>query len=249
MHKKRLFFLTFLSPIFLIPLSVVPLAVHATTVHFDATKISRCVTKDTKNLHAGTLARYTKDITPFLTNQKTESARQAYTDSVTLAWEAMEQPYCGFGSPGASSARRSYIKTIQRARTAFLRRVSSSTTIALDTTSTTTPIIAERKTVLSSDSIDAPKDLPKPVRKQDVAVYVRIPPGLRRGMTSTHVRDLQHLLLSYFHLSPDDATTYFGPRSQDLLIRFQLEKNLIAHRAAPGAGQVGPRTATALNNL
>lgn len=46
-----------------------------------------------------------------------------YQTSLEYAWGAMEEPYCGFGAFGPAVGMKSYLKTVTRARAAFLDAV------------------------------------------------------------------------------------------------------------------------------
>lgn len=266
MDKLSLSFLSTFSLVSIIGLHLVsPLSVHAATTNYDANQKSKCVTADTKALNANTIAKMEKDIAPYKTNLKATAAIAAYRESLAVSWEAMEQPYCGYGSPGASSARKSYVKTAERARNAFLTQVkalskstAATTTLAVPVTTTqpvmkavsptSTPVATAPKVTATTTTSVKPAPAPVKVAKP-VAVRVTIPQGLQRGMRAASIADLQRLLFTHFDQDASSITTYFGPKTQDLLIRFQLEKNIISARTSPGAGQVGPRTAAALNSL
>ncbi len=247
------FFTIFLIISFLNPLSLV---VHAsTTVDFDASKASRCVTSATIATNKQMLAKMEKDIAPYKQKAKASLAIRAYQESLSLAWEAMKQPYCGYGSPGASSAKKSYLKTTTRARNTFLQTIRNLDTSITSGSAKITPIgtlpvtstadvpSISIKTVPTTKIVKPLSPTTKPSKR------ITIPSGLVRGMRSEDVTDLQRLLLNHFHQDISDATPYFGTKTEVLVIRFQIEQGIIPSRYSPGAGQVGPKTATALNQL
>ncbi len=83
---------------------------------------SRCVTKEMIALHAKNEDRAKKDAEPFKIEKGSdlEDDFELYFRKLDVAWDAMQQPYCGFGAFGMKAARKSYDKTIERARTEFL---------------------------------------------------------------------------------------------------------------------------------
>ncbi len=83
---------------------------------------SRCVTKEMIALHVKNEERAKKEAESFEVDEDSdlEDNYQLYLMKLDIAWDAMQQPYCGFGAFGMSAARKSYDKTIERARTEFL---------------------------------------------------------------------------------------------------------------------------------
>ena len=83
---------------------------------------SRCNTPANQKARDANLAQAKKDITPFHpdTDPRIGELARTYMDKLTLAWDAMEEPYCGFGAFGNTAAKKSYDKTIARARNEFL---------------------------------------------------------------------------------------------------------------------------------
>lgn len=197
---------------------------------------SLCVTIETQKAHNNTLAQYEKDIAPYKDNESAQDAIKAYKDKIDIAWSAMEQPYCGYGGGNPlKSSIKSYNKAVTRARSNFSEAVKS-----LDKKKiiAPTPAPSENKAVEST-----------PVEKKsssDTSSDLRT--GLSRGQRSDAVLELQKRLADYFDL-PDPSsiqTGYFGPKTEELLIKFQLEQKIITSETDPGAGLVGPKTLKAL---
>ncbi|MEI7512202.1 MAG: hypothetical protein WCK01_01955 [Candidatus Uhrbacteria bacterium] len=79
---------------------------------------SRCNTPAMQALNDKTVSQMETDIKQRKA-EKTQAAED-YTLKIEMTWDAMLQPYCGFGSRGVAAARKSYEKSVARARTAFL---------------------------------------------------------------------------------------------------------------------------------
>ena len=156
-----------------------------------------------------------------------------------MAWEAMQQPYCGFGAFGASAAQKSFTKTLTRARTNYLAQVKKSTVPPVaPKAAATTPIPAKV----------APVTTPT-VKKTPVSTTkVQITRTLQRGQSSAEVKALQSALVQQGFLSQENATGYFGAITESALIDFQIKRGLVTSRTAAGAGLVGPKTRAALNS-
>ncbi len=88
---------------------------------------SRCVTTATKAARADDLKNYEADGKKISGIEEPEHPLaddyKKYKLVLDLAWEAMEEPYCGFGAFGTSAAIKSYNKTADRARANFLDAV------------------------------------------------------------------------------------------------------------------------------
>lgn len=105
----------------------------------DAT--SRCNTPAMKKVHVKNIEQAKKDGEPYALTFEAVSgteplsplaeAYRTYLSGLDLAWDAMEQPYCGFGAFGTTAANKSYNKSILRIRTRFLEAVKKSKTVAL----------------------------------------------------------------------------------------------------------------------
>jgi len=194
---------------------------------------SKCLTAAAKTRKATAEALMVKDISTYAGNPKAEKAIAAYREAMTTAWDAMLEPYCGFGKYGTASAVKSYGKSVDRARLAFLESVKQLTKFKV--------------AVTVSDEPDAQKIVP-PIASLKSAIKVKA--GLRRGMKDDAVLHLQQVLAAHFKLSEEGlATGFFGPKTEGLVRRFQLEKKIIADADSPGAGLVGPKTTAALNSL
>ncbi len=70
---------------------------------------------------------------------------------------------------------------------------------------------------------------------------------LEQGDRGEDVRKLQSFLKEAGFLSIAQETDYFGARTEEALIQYQLKNNIIFDRSTPGAGTVGPRTRQTLN--
>jgi hypothetical protein len=209
---------------------------------------SKCVTATTVNTHTAVMARLEKDIAPYLKNEKAAGIIASYREAIDVSWEAMKEPYCGFGVYGIKSAVKSYSKSTDRARLAFMEAVKG---LAKGIVPVTTPMVTVAP-------IPAPELNPKPVPVAAPAVSSavvmkktagNIPRGLVRGMRGEMVSALQARLASHFKIADISSiqTGYFGPKTQEYLIKFQIEKGIVTSVATPGAGLVGPKTAAALN--
>jgi hypothetical protein len=198
---------------------------------------TRCVTATTQSMHASTVQRMEKDIAPYAADPLASDAIQKYRENINTAWAAMEEPYCGYGTYGAASAKKSYTKSADRARGAFLEAVKN---------------LIKTKTVVTHVS-EPPAVAMKKIEHEPAVIALsaaRVVPGLRRGMRSSAVMDVQQKLAEFFNLPEEDlATGYFGSKTENLVIKFQLKKKIISSETQEGAGRVGPKTAAALNAL
>ena len=213
-----------------------PILVSAATAEAPVTK---CVTAATVKLKTAAIAQLEKDVAPY--REKADEAMlkviEAYRQGLATAWAAMEEPYCGYGVYGSKSAVKSYSKSVLRARTAFLTQskkvaAGQGATVAVAVTPTEVPVVAVKPPV-------------QPVAKKTFT------PGLKEGMRSEQVMELQKKLAAYFKLKADDSrvTGYFGPLTKQSLLKFQIARGIVKSASTPGAGQVGPKTAAALNQL
>lgn len=211
---------------------LLPSAALANTVPVSANPpASKCVTAATKASRDAYHARMEKDVAPYLQNTNAEKFVKAYRDGLVVDWDAMEEPYCGFGAYGAKSAIKSYTKSVERKRNTFLTAVKNLT----KGTVVEKPVaVVEKKPV--------EKTAEKPVEK--TVVKTQIPSGLRRGMRSEDVKALQKFLAARYKIAADDLVTgYFGPTTEKYLIKFQIETKVVANASTPGAGLFGPKTA------
>jgi len=184
---------------------------------------SKCVTTKTLKLKADYEARMNKELVPHLENQALEDSVKRYREELAIAWAAMQEPYCGFGSYGSASAVKSYTKSVIRARDAFLTKLNVSKTKP------------------------APRPAPTPTAIIKAAApsavsRLTIRPGLTRGMRSDLIMELQRRL-------DVPVTGFFGPMTENAIIQFQIKHKIISNKEAPGAGMVGPKTAAALSAL
>jgi hypothetical protein len=77
-----------------------------------------CLTAAMNALHDAVVGQMKKDIDKFGSGHDADVA--AYKARISDAWSAMSEPYCGYGSNGVTAVRRSFQKTVDRARAAFL---------------------------------------------------------------------------------------------------------------------------------
>lgn len=88
---------------------------------------SRCITAATKALRVQDLKSYEADVKKVAGIENPDHPlsddMKKYNTVIEYAWEAMEEPYCGFGAFGSSAAVKSYKKTVERARSTFLDAV------------------------------------------------------------------------------------------------------------------------------
>lgn len=70
---------------------------------------------------------------------------------------------------------------------------------------------------------------------------------LQLGSKGAEVQQIQQLLqeMGYFH--GETITDYFGPQTQQAVIEFQVDLQVVDSANSPGAGLVGPKTLQALN--
>jgi hypothetical protein len=86
-----------------------------------ANPTSRCTTASMKALHASKLALAKKDGESVTLTGGVDTAFRTYMNGLDTLWNAMEEPYCGYGAFGLTAARSSYEKTADRLRAAFLK--------------------------------------------------------------------------------------------------------------------------------
>ncbi len=81
--------------------------------------------------------------------------------------------------------------------------------------------------------------------------HVKIPIGLYKGMRSSDITLLQKKLTTHYKIPANVTivTGYFGPKTEELVKRFQLDNKLITSASARDAGYIGPKTAAALNRI
>ena len=85
---------------------------------------SKCATKAAKEKHLTNLDRAIEEGLVFGVNSSTEgelgNAYRRYLDALDIVWDAMNEPYCGFGAFGVKAASRSYDKSVGRIHDRFL---------------------------------------------------------------------------------------------------------------------------------
>lgn len=188
-----------------------------------AVPATKCVTAATQATHAGAIALMEKDIAKYSKLVSAATAIETYRQTMTIAWNAMKEPYCGFGVYGIKSAIKSYGKSIARARATFLAQVKGK------------PVTATIQVTM-------------PVVKTPTEPTLR---DLHRGMETAAVLDLQKALNRYLGSKADKSmlTGFFGPKTKKILTQFQIDKGLINNAESAGAGTVGPKTAAALSKI
>ncbi len=217
---------------------------------------SRCTTAVFQKMHKDAVSQAEKDVAALKTKMgtldaKTEVLTKSYLDEIELAWEVMQEPYCGYGAFGATAAQKSLQKTLTRARANFLAGKDSGVRLETVTlkpesativrtvvtpTPTTTAIVAKAP-------VSAPVTAPKTVATRPHPVLTQV---LKKGSHAKEVADLQAILVEKGMLDSEYATGYFGSYTESALIKFQLQRSIIATRTAPGAGTTGPKTRAAL---
>lgn len=224
---------------------------------------SRCTGAAFKTLHSKAEIQAKKDLAKLIdqdgnVSKTVADAFKIYAQDIALGWAAMEEPYCGFGAFGSTAAKKSFNKTITRARADFLAKsakkktddpkvsanslslLPSSTTSAVTTASTEAAPAAASETVPATVPVAVPESKPAPNAASEVAV--NITRTLKRGDKTAEVKRLQQWLAKNGYLSADSATGYFGPQTEKAVIAFQKAKKLITSNKSSGAGLVGPKT-------
>jgi hypothetical protein len=202
-----------------------------------------CVTAKTQDMHVAAEARLKKDIAPYTSSTGALAAITLYRQELDNAWSAMLQPYCGFGKYGTASAVKSYQKSIDRARSAFISadKIHGG---AVVTSTMVEPVIP----ALIVSASEKPKTA---TTHAQLVVRKRIPRGLTIGMQSDEVAELQRRLCDHFGLKGSErrVTGFFGKITRGLVVKFQIEKKFITGGDDEAAGIIGPRTVAALNVL
>lgn len=232
-----------------VSLSLVVIFLLTTAVSAAEAPVSKCVTAGTSATHAAVVARMEKDIAPYLTNEKATSIVQNYREAIDVSWNAMQEPYCGFGVYGIKSAVKSYTKSTERARLAFTEGVKGlakgkiAAIVSAPKVSTAPAEIAVEKVVVPEPEVKAEVQVPKTKK------YM-IMRGLSRGMKSNAVSELQNFLADHFKIEDRASivTGFFGPKTEQFVIRYQVEAGIISSRVADGAGIVGPKTASKMSS-
>lgn len=208
---------------------------------------SRCTGADFKKMYQDGLVTAKKDFdtargggeaSPALT-----AAFETYKKDIDYGWEAMEEPYCGFGAFGASAAKKSFQKTLTRARAAFLAEAKKQPQPVVALKAVPTPVVAVPEAEASAKVSTPPASKPaseEAVKKASSRVMIKS--SLKRGMRGDQVKALQDWLVENDYLEKDYATGYFGTMTEAAVIKFQLKKKLITSKVSAGAGLVGPKT-------
>jgi len=64
-----------------------------------------------------------------------------------------------------------------------------------------------------------------------------------------NVVTLQNILIEGGYLQADLNTGYFGQKTEEAVLKFQIEKGIVTSSLDPGAGRVGPQTLSSLNSI
>lgn len=223
----------------------------ALTARAETVPTTKCVTAASTKVRDAAVAQMNKDIAAYKAEAWAANAITNYKSELTIAWDAMEYPYCGYGS-SATAPLKSYNKTISRARTQFLTDVKAKKSVALGFSATAEPVATlvapEPKPVVKPEvKKEAPKEVPKVEAKK--VTKKQIIKGLKRGQRSEDVKALQQRLVDHFKLTPasDYVTGYFGPTTYKLLVKYQLEKGIVKSEKDSACGLVGPKTVSKLN--
>jgi hypothetical protein len=215
---------------------------------------SKCVTASTKALHDKYAAQQEKDIAPYASNGNAEKPIKTYKDGLDIAWEAMEEPYCGDGIYGITPFVKSYTKSADRERATFLAAVKTlpkNAVVAAPPAETVpTPAPEPAPVAVKTEPAAETKAEVKPeVKAAVIKAKLHIDAGLHRGMRSDRVKQLQSYLAARYKVSTDDLVTgYFGPMTEKYLLKFQLEEKVVGSASSPGAGMFGPKTSAALDD-
>lgn len=213
---------------------------------------SKCTGKDFQAVRDAALVQAEKDVSKYRDAQGELSGELAkifndYIKDIALGWEAMEEPYCGFGAFGSSAAKKSLSKTIGHARTQYLAAVAKlnpkpvSAKVETVSVVSSTVAVATPNTPKAAEPVKIATTTPKAVRKPFSKLV--------RGTQSTEVKRLQEFLVTQKFLASDLATGYFGAKTEQAIINFQLAKKVISRKTDAGAGLLGPKTLQVLNTF
>lgn len=199
---------------------------------------SRCLTADFKKLHDAALALAEKDINARKNADgaipaSIQKAVDDYRKELDTAWQAMHEPYCGFGAFGTSAAKKSFQKTLDRGRANFLAAVKNAPTHA----------VAATKAVATSAPAPATPTLPATASAK---ARVALMHNWRRGQRSNEIVEAQKILAAKGFMDANLATGYYGTITEQAVYAFQLKMKLVTSKNSPGAGQIGPKTRAAL---
>ena len=99
-----------------------------------ADPVTRCNTPAMQALQKKNVNQMLEDIKS--THTENTNAAKNYQYKLDVIWDAMLQPYCGYGGYGMTAVTKSYNKSITRARSAFM--AESKKAVPLDPTPDTT---------------------------------------------------------------------------------------------------------------
>ncbi|MEK7097306.1 MAG: peptidoglycan-binding domain-containing protein, partial [Patescibacteria group bacterium] len=102
-------------------------------------------------------------------------------------------------------------------------------------------LIAEKRTTLAAQ---APLDEQKAEEKEPLFAA-----DLDPGTSSPLVKKLQTVLKDFGYYNGMVTTEYFGEKTRDAVIAFQIDKGIISSPSDIGAGRIGPQTRELLNSL
>ncbi len=83
------------------------------------------------------------------------------------------------------------------------------------------------------------------IASEDSYLTLELDPGVKHQQ----VARLQEFLKNNGFYSYDYITDYFGPLTEEALVKFQIANNIVEDESALGAGRVGPKTLELINNL
>ncbi len=218
---------------------------------------SRCTTAGFKALYTSALSQATTDANKLKDGSGALSAHvqkafDTYKQDIEFGWQAMQQPYCGFGAFGVSAAKKSFQKTLSRARTNFLA-VAKGTATAAQEQHAERVVVASTGVSLNKQTnvvAQAPAPTPAPVvvsksSASPAPAHVELA-AVSYGQRGAAVKRLQDVLAAKGYLEADYATGYFGSYTQKALVQFQLDKKIITSKSSAAAGIIGPKTLAAL---
>ena len=98
------------------------------------------------------------------------------------------------------------------------------------------------------ESLDISQDSNSELNYRYLTEVEKFKNNLKLGITSQEVRRLQDVLkrMNFLRVEP---TGYYGPVTQNAVLKMQLKYGLIANSNSAGAGEVGPATRRLLNNF
>ncbi|MBD3360735.1 hypothetical protein GF366_02960, partial [Candidatus Peregrinibacteria bacterium] len=79
--------------------------------------------------------------------------------------------------------------------------------------------------------------------------FIALKSELDFGIVDSEVRILQEFLRDQGYFDGKLITDYFGPLTQEAVLQFQLDKEIVTSSGDQGAGRVGPATLELINSL